>query len=128
MLLTGAMGTNLVYSKSQLGFTVLQLSLGYFVADFVFCCMDSNLRWDKASMIHHMTVIIGVWLVLYFQGKFMFFFVIFHYISELSTTVVNTFWILVILNRKESTLFLVTSITMVVVFFSVGYFLYGGSG
>ena len=73
MLLTGAMGTNLVYSKSQLGFTVLQLSLGYFVADFVFCCMDSNLRWEKASMIHHMAVIIGVWLVLYFQGRFMFF-------------------------------------------------------
>ena len=73
MLLTGAMGTNLVYSKSQLGFTVLQLSIGYIVADFVFCCMDSNLRWDKASMIHHMAVIIGVWLVLYFQGKFMFF-------------------------------------------------------
>ena len=116
MLLTGAMGTNLVYFKSQLGFTVLQLSLGYFVADFVFCCMDSNLRWDKASMIHHMAVIIGVWLVLYFQGRFMFF-VIFPYISELSTPVVNTFWVLVIINRKGSTLFLVTSIAMVVVLF-----------
>ena len=88
MLLTGAMGTNLVYSKSQLGFTVLQLSLRYFVADFVFCCMDSNLRWEKASMVHHMAVIIGVWPVLYFQGKFMFF-VIFRYISKLSMPVVN---------------------------------------
>ena len=87
------MGTNLVYSKSQLGFTVLQLSLGYFVADFVFCCMDSNLRWDKASMIHHIAVIIGVWLTLYFQGKFMFF-VFARFISELSTPVVNTFWVL----------------------------------
>ena len=125
--LPGSMGTNLVYSKSQLGFTVLQLSLGYFVADFVFCCMDSNLRWEKASMIHHMAVIIGVWLVLYFQGRFMFF-VIVRYISELSTPVVNTFWVLLILNRKGSTLFLVTSITMVVVFFSVGYFPSGGSG
>ena len=52
----------------------------------------------------------------------------FRYISELSTPVVNTFWVLVILNRKGSTLFLMTSITMVVVFFSVGYFPSGGSG
>ena len=79
-------------------------------------------------MIHHMAVIIyRVWLVLYFQGKFMFF-VIVRYISELSTPVVNTLWVLVILNRKGLTLFLVTSITMVVVFFSVGYFPSGGSG
>ena len=78
--------------------------------------MDSNLRCEKASMIHQVAVIIGVWLVLYFQGRFMFF-VIVRYISELSTPVVNTFWVLVILNRKGSTLFLVTSIAMVVVFF-----------
>ena len=113
ILLTGDMGTNLVYSKSQLGFTVLQLSLRYFVSDFVFCCMDSNLRWEKASMIHHMAVIIGMWLTLYFQGRSMFFCGV-CYISKLSTPVVNTFWVLLILNQKGS---LIASITMVVVFF-----------
>lgn len=116
MLLTGALGTNLVYSKSKLGFTMLQVSLGYFVADFVFCCMDKHLRKDKASMAHHLTGIIGVFLTLYFQGRFMYF-VIVRFISELSTPAVNLFWCLILLNRKETTLFWVTSISMVVIFF-----------
>ena len=45
------MGENRVFSKCWLGFGVMQLSLGYFVADFLNCLLDSELRKDKLIFI-----------------------------------------------------------------------------
>ena len=42
------MGENRVFSKCWLGFGVMQLSLGYFVADFLNCLLDSELWKDKS--------------------------------------------------------------------------------
>ena len=48
ILATGCMGENRVFSKCWLGFGVMQLSLGYFVADFLNCLLYSELRKDKS--------------------------------------------------------------------------------
>ena len=42
------MGENRVFSKCWLGFGVMQLSLSYFVTDFLNCLVDSELRKDKS--------------------------------------------------------------------------------
>ena len=109
------MGENRVFSKCWLGFGVMQLSLGYFVADFLNCLVDSELRKDKAMLAHHVTSIIGLFLGLYHQGKFMFF-IVYRFVAECSTPFVNLFWVLRLLKRQQSTLFLVDSVLMVIVF------------
>ena len=117
LLVTGGMGNNPVFSKSPIGFAVMQISLGYFASDFIVCLIDKDLRKDKGSLAHHVAGIVGISLGLYHQGKFMYF-IVFRLISELSTPFVNLFWILTILNRRDSYLFVFTSLGMLVTFFS----------
>ena len=117
LLITGGMGENRVFSKSPLGFIVLEISLGYFVGDFFFCISDSELRKDRGILAHHLFSIIGIFLCLYTQGKLMFFAIIL-LICELSTPFVNTFAMLSMFNKKESPLFVKVSLTMMAVFFA----------
>ena len=116
LLITGGLGNNPVYSKSQFGFAVMQISLGYFLADFIVCLLDKNLRQDFGSLAHHVAGIIGIALGLFYQGGFMFF-ILFCLLSELSTPLVNLFWILTMLDRRDSPLFAVTSWGMLITFF-----------
>ena len=116
LLITGGLGNNPVYSKSPFGFAVMQISLGYFLADFIVCLLDKNLRQDFGSLAHHVAGIIGIALGLFYQGGFMFF-IIFRLLSELSTPLVNLFWILTMLDRRDSPLFAVTSWGMLITFF-----------
>ena len=116
LLLTGGLGNNPVYSKSPIGFAVMQISLGYVLADFVVCLLDKNFRKDFGSLAHHIAGIISIALGLFYQGKFMFF-IIFRLLSELSTPLVNLFWILTMLDRRDSPLFAITSWGMLITFF-----------
>ena len=115
LIITGGM-SNMFVSESKLGFFQLQCSLGYFLADFIFCCFDKDLRQDKASLAHHITAMLGAFFALYMQGVLMFVVVV-RFISELSTPFLNLFWLLMMLDKKESRLFLITSVAMVITFF-----------
>ena len=117
ILIKGELSHNLIWSKSPLGFTIIHIALGYFVGDFIFCLWDDYLRHDKAGLVHHITGIVGSFLVLYHQGLFMFFGILL-FITEFSTPFVNVFWVLMILDRKGTREFYLTSIVMVTVFFS----------
>ena len=64
-------------------------------------------------MAHHVAGIIGIALGLFYQGRF----IIFRLLSELSTPLVNLFWILTKLDRRDSPLFAVTSWGMLITFF-----------
>ena len=66
LLITGGLGNNPVYSKSPLGFAVMQISLDYFLADFIVCLLDKNLRKDFGSLAHHVAGIIGIALGLFY--------------------------------------------------------------
>ena len=116
MLQTGAFGDYLVFCKSQFGFVVMQLSLGYFFGDLFFCLSDEKLRDGKIVLIHHLACMTGLFLCLYTQGHFMFFIII-CYIFETSTPFVNAFYVLKFLNKTDTTLFTVVSLSMVVAFF-----------
>lgn len=112
---SGLMGTNRLYSQLPLGFTVMQMSLGYFCGDFVVCLLDPKLRSDKGSMLHHLAGIVGLSLSLFLQGKAMFF-VIYRLIAEASTPFVNLRSILSTLGEKDRSLYLFTGISMLVTF------------
>ncbi len=112
----GLMGTNRVFSKSTLGFTIMQISLGYFVADFLVCLKDPLLRGDLGSMIHHVAGITAIFLGLFYQGKFMFF-IVYRLSSELSTPFVNLRWVYYTLGRKTSGWYLFASLGMMATFF-----------
>ena len=116
LIATGGMGNNPVYTKSPLGFAVMQIALGYFIADFLVCMCDSHLRRDIGSLVHHLASIIGISLALYYQGRFMFF-IVFRFTSEFSTPFVNLFWSLRLLNQKDTKLFYFASVSLLVSFF-----------
>ena len=102
IITTGWLGDVRVYSKSQLGFTTMQVSFGYFVADLLFCLYFPRLRNEfVVSMIfHHTTSIIGIGLGLYYQGKLMYF-VVCQFISECSTPFTNLHRVLNDLKRRS---------------------------
>ncbi len=112
----GLLGTNRVFSKSMLGFTILQVSIGYFVADFVVCLFDPLLRRDLGSMLHHIAAIIAIYLGLLHQGKFMFF-IVYRLVAELSTPFVNLRWVYYTLGKKRSKRYIFASFGMMISFF-----------
>ena len=112
----GVMGTNRLFSQSPLGFAVMQISLGYFVADFLVCLWYPKLRNDIGSMIHHLAGIIGILLSLSHHGKLMFF-IVYRQTAELSTPFVNLFWFLHTYKLKESWWYMFASIGMLITFF-----------
>ena len=113
----GLLGTYRVFSKSPLGFMTLQMSLGYFVADFLIILVDPKLRSDKGSVAHHITGIVGIITCLYLQGKLMFF-IISRLISEASTPFVNMRWVLHELHIADGSLFKTAAYGMLVTFFA----------
>ena len=118
ILAFGVLGTNRVFSKSPLGFTLMQISLGYFVADMFVCLQDPVLRKELSSMFHHLAGIIGIGLGLYYQGWFAFF-IIYRMISEISTPFVNLRWVFYELGPpyKDSFWYYFASFGMIVTFF-----------
>lgn len=111
----GLMGTNRIFSHLPLGFTTMQISLGYFIGDFIVCLLDPKLRSDTGSMIHHVAGIVGVSLSLFHQGKAMFF-VIYRLFSECSTPFVNLRSILSDIGEKDRTLYIYTGVSMLITF------------
>ena len=117
LILFDGLGTTPLFSKSQLGFVTMQLSLGHFISDLIICLLDKELRQDKGSLAHHVAGITGIVLGLYNQGKLMFY-IVFRLTSEFSTPLVNLFWILTMLKRRDSKLFIFSSLGMLVCFFA----------
>ena len=111
----GLMGTNRIFSDLPLGFTTMQISLGYFVGDFIVCLLDPKLRRDKGSMMHHVAGIVGISLSLFHQGKAMFF-VVYRLIAECSTPFVNLRSILSDLGEKDKPLYIFTGVNMLITF------------
>lgn len=104
LLVTGRMGTDSltrIYSKEPLGFAIMQIALGYFLADLIVCLSDRRLRSDKGSVAHHLVGISSVCFGLYTQGKYMYFVVMF-FITEVSTPFLNLWLTLRFTDNKSS--------------------------
>ena len=111
----GLMGTSRIFTRLPLGFTTMQISLGYFVGDFIVCLLDPKLRSDKVSMMHHMAGMVGISLSLSQEGNGMFF-VILLLTTEGSTPFVNFWSVLYHLGEKDKLLYTFTGMIMVITF------------
>lgn len=106
----------LVYSKSLLGFTTMQLSLGYFVGDFMLCLLKESLRKELTFIIHHTTSIFAVFLGLAYEGRWMILIMV-RLFTELSTPFFNLMWALTSMNiPKSSPCFVFAGVNMMVTF------------
>ena len=104
-----------LFSPSRKSEQMLEISLGYFCGDYILVLLDPVMRVDKANLAHHFVSASGISISLYL--KQMVFFVVYRYINELSTTVVNLFVVLHMLKRPQGAFYITVSITMVVTFF-----------
>ena len=117
VMLGGGFIDSYVVSKSALGFFTLQVSFGYFVADFAVVLASSQLRKDFGTIAHHISSISGIFLSLLYEGHLMFF-PVFRLIAELSTPFVNLRWYLQETNTsKSSKWFILAAVGMTVAFF-----------
>ena len=116
ILINGLMGSNRLFSKSPLGFVNMQISLGYFIGDFIVVLFDPHLRKDFSYTAHHMAGIIGLSLGLYHQGKFMFF-IVYRMLAEASTPFLNAFYLFRMTDSKENYLYRFVSWSMLITFF-----------
>ena len=116
ILINGLMGSNRFFSKSQLGFVNMQITLGYFIGDFIVVLFDPHLRNDFPFIVHHIAGIIGLSLGLYLQGKGMFF-IVYRMLGETSTPFLNAFYLFRMTDNKENKWFLFISWAMLITFF-----------
>ena len=85
---------NLAESKSPIGFTVLQIGAGFFVADIIICLSQESLREFNMMMImHHVASLSCLLLGLIFEGRWMVL-ILAKFATEISTPFVHLRWIL----------------------------------
>ena len=116
LLVSGEVGSNRVFSKSPLGFVTIQISLGFFIGDFIVNLLDPKLRTEWGGMIHHAAAIGGLVFCLFYQGLFMFF-VVYRLITECLQPFINLCYILHKLDDTDGILYTCSSIVMFTVFF-----------
>ena len=106
-----------VLSESTLGFLTLQISLGYFLGDFLVVMSSESLRRDIGVVCHHLASGVGILLTLYYEGHCLFF-AVYRLIGELSTPFVNLRWILQQTHMpKTSKWYIVAAVGMTGTFF-----------
>ena len=104
-----------VNSHSLFGEHMLEMSTGYFIADYVLILLDPEMRKVVGNHIHHLVSLTGTALSRYY--RLMVFFVTYRYINEFSTPIVNLFTVQITLKKNKGPLFVFTSTSMVIVFF-----------
>ena len=111
-----------IISQSQIGRSLIQFCLGYFYVDFTFCMLDSEMRKDIMSTLHHTLAVIGAWLAVCHEGVATYW-VVLRLTTELSTPFVNVLWYLLFINYpKKSILFIANSLVLVVTFYGCRIF------
>lgn len=119
LLASGRMGTDSftrIYSKDPLGFAVMQIALGYFLADLIVSFSDKKLSKNKGMIIHHLVAGTAVCFGLHSQGRFMYFVVMF-FISEVSTPFLNLLLALHFTGNKNSRWYVFASVGVWTSFF-----------
>ena len=123
VLLFDSLREEYIFSLSPVGRALIRFSLGYFLTDFVFVMLDSEMRKDKMNFCHHTLSMFGIWLGVYIDGVALFT-IVYRFITELSTPFVNIRWFMSAVNYpKSSTPYIVNSLVLAVTFFSVRVFI-----
>ena len=116
-LLFDPLGEEYLISLSPVGRALLRFSLGYFMTDFVFVMMDSEMRKDLMNFCHHTISMFGIWLGVYLDGVALFW-IVYRFFAELSTTFVNIRWCMSAVNYpKSSAIYIVNSLVLAITFY-----------
>jgi len=117
-LLFDQLSNEYISSQSVIGRSLLRFSLGYFFVDMTLCILDSEMRKDIMSILHHTLALFGLWLAVYYDGVAVHW-VVFQLITEFSTPFVNILWYLLFINYpKQSTLFITNSLLLIITFYA----------
>lgn len=112
------LSTEYIFSHSVVGRSLIQFCLGYFCVDLTFCMLDSEMRKDKLSTLHHTLAVIGAWMAVCHEGVAMYW-VILPITTEFSTPFVNVLWYLMFIDYpRHSKLFIVNSLLLVITFYA----------
>ena len=112
-----------IFSQSFVGRALLRFSLGYFCADGILIMLDSKMRRDTLSVVHHALGVFGIWLGVYYDGVAMYW-IVYRFITESSTPFVNALhWMNDIGYPKRSPVFITNSLLLIAVFYSFRIFI-----
>ena len=107
-----------VFSQSLIGRALLRFSLGYFCADLFLVSLDSKMRADTMSVIHHILGVFGIWLGVYYDGVALYW-IVYRFITELSTPFVNLLQCMSAIGHpKRSCLYITNSLLLVFTYYS----------
>lgn len=116
-LLFDQLSEEYIFSWSPIGRALLRFSLGYFCADLILILMDSKMRKETLSIIHHILGVIGIWLGVYYDGVALYW-VVYRFITESSTPFVNFLHCMLAVGYpKRSPLFVTNSLLLLIVFY-----------
>ena len=117
ILLFDQLGDEYISSESALGRLLLRVSIGYFCADIILIMLDSKMRRDKMSVLHHFLGAYGIWLGLYHDGIALYW-IVYRLVTESSTPFVNALhWMNAINYPKKSPIFIANSLMLTGVFY-----------
>ena len=118
LIITGDLGSNLAHSKSHVGFMLLQVTLALYVAEIIAHMMDKNYQGKFELAMHHIGGIIIIASTLFHQGILMHV-VCFRLLTHVANLFNHPFYVLMTFNKKDSRLYTVVSVGMVVAGFLV---------
>ena len=115
LLVNGLIGTNRIFSKSPLGFTTIQISLGRYLCETIYILLNTEFQKDVGTVLHHIAVVVGLCLCLFYQGIAMFF-VVYRFTAEISTPCGHLRMLLSHLGYKDGFLYVLTAMSALVLF------------
>lgn len=121
-LLFDQLSKEYIFSHSVIGRSLIQFCFGYFCVDFTLLMMDSEMRKDIMSTLHHTLAVMGGWLAVCNEGVAMYW-VVLRLTTELSTPFVNILWYMLFIDYpKKSKLFITNSLLLVTTFYTCRIF------
>lgn len=118
LLMFDRLGEEYIVSSSAYGRALVRFSEGYFCADTILVMLDSKMRRDTLSVLHHALGVIGIWLTIYFDGVALYW-VVYRFIMESSTPFVNFLQCMnTIGHPKQSLLYAANSLMLMTAFYS----------
>ena len=118
LFITGDLGSNLAHSKSHVGFMLLQVTLALYVAKIIAHMLDKNYRGKFQLAMHHIGRMVIIGSILFHQG-FLMHVVCLRLLTHVANLFNHPFYVLTTFNKKDSPVFTVVSVGMVIAGFLV---------
>jgi uncharacterized protein YqgC (DUF456 family) len=115
ILAEGDLWKNRIFGMNSAAVITLHITVGYVLGDTLVCFADPYLRKTYSVFLHHLAMISGILLSLYYE--LFLFFVMYHLISEFSTPFVNWRGFLHEFEGKKTRWYSAAAVGMLISFF-----------